>query len=354
MVGTSLATKGGIASVINVYIDAGLFQRYPIIYLASHCDGNALRKMLVFFQSLLVFSSALIQRRVGLLHVHTASRASFWRKCFYMLLAAVARVPVVLHLHGAEFAVFYANECGPLKRWLIRFVFEHVDRVVVLSSAWQHWVKETFKRSCIRVVHNPVLVPRTPIPWTSRIKDSVLFLGRLGKRKGVYDLVNAAAQVAKTAEDFQLLLGGDGELDRVQALAKQLGIGDRVKLLGWVQGEEKERHLTSSMIFVLPSYHEGLPMSMLEAMAAGLPIISTQIGGIPEAVTDGVEGFLIEPGEIEALADRINRLLNDPDLAQRMGMAARRKVETTFSTNAIFPRLEELYDEFQFTPLRLA
>jgi len=170
-----------------------------------------------------------------------------------------------------------------------------------------------------------------------------LFLGRLGQRKGSYDLLNAAALIAATRPDLRLMMGGDGELEGVRERAAELGIADKVDLLGWVRGEEKERLLGDAVLYALPSYNEGLPVSVLEAMAAGLPILGTPVGGIPEALTDGVEGFLVEPGDVPALADRLERLLGDPKLARRMGEAARRKVEAAFSADAVVPQVEAMY-----------
>jgi glycosyltransferase involved in cell wall biosynthesis len=105
------------------------------------------------------------------------------------------------------------------------------------------------------------------------------------------------------------------------------------------------------MLYALPSYNEGLPMSVLEAMAAGLPVLATPVGGIPEAVSDGVEGFLVAPGDVAALAARLAQLLQDDGLAQRMGAAARRKVETTFSSQAVLPHVEKMYQELGFAPV---
>jgi glycosyltransferase involved in cell wall biosynthesis len=131
----------------------------------------------------------------------------------------------------------------------------------------------------------------------------------------------------------------------VQARAEVLGVATHVDLLGWVQGEQKTRLLNSCRVYVLPSYFEGLPMSILEAMATGVPVIATAIGGIPEAIDDGVEGYLLAPGDVDGLAERLERLLSDDALAQRMGAAGRAKVERHFSTTAVMPRLEHIYAE---------
>ncbi len=348
MLGTGFNTMGGISSVVNVYRRAGLFDRFPIVYLPTHCDGGAVAKLKIMMFTLLRYWGLLLGGRVGLLHVHVSSRASFWRKCFFLLPTFALGIPSILHLHGSEFAIFYERECGPWRQRMVRYVFDKASRVVVLSAAWKAWMQGMCSNPRVEAIYNPVMVPEVVAAGEGRTAGTVLFLGRLGKRKGSYDLLDAAARVAAAHPELRLLLGGDGELDQIRERSIELGIGDRVELLGWVRGGDKDRHLASAMIYTLPSYNEGLPMSVLEAMAAGLPILSTPIGGIPEAVTDGVEGFLVEAGDVAALADRLDRLLSEPGLAPRMGAAARLKVERGFSAQAVLPQVERLYAELGF------
>ena len=349
MVGTSLSTMGGIAAVVNVYADAGLFRRFPVRYLQSHCDGGALKKLGVMLAAYARYAAMLATGQVGLVHVHVASRASFWRKSVFFLLSFMARVPAVLHLHGGEFAIFYGKECGPLRRRFISWVFNRAAHVVVLSSAWKEWVQSISANPNVDVIRNPVMLPETVASWDSRRGRQVLCLGRLNKGKGSYDLLEAVARLGP-ATPIDLYLGGDGELEKVQARARELGIADRVHVLGWVRSEAKARELAHASVFVLPSYNEGLPMSVLEAMACGLPVVSTPVGGIPEAVSDGVEGFLVAPGDVPALADRLARLANDDALAREMGAAARRKVEASYSAQAVVPRIEQIYIDLGFRP----
>jgi len=345
MLGTDLATKGGIASVVQVYRDGGMFARYPITYLATHCDGGALAKLRKMCQAYLQFLPQLLGGRIALLHIHVASRASFWRKSVFFWLARLFRVPTILHLHGAEFAVFYGQESGPLRRWLIRAVFNQSSRIVVLSQSWKAWVQSLGTRAPVTAIYNPVILPAQTASWSARDPGRVLFLGRLGERKGSYDLLEALARLAPLHAGLRAALGGDGEVEQTAARAAELGIADRVQLLGWVRAEQKEAQLEQAGIYALPSYNEGLPMSVLEAMAAGMPVLATPVGGIPEAVTDGVEGLLVPPGDVAALAQGLGRLLADPALAQRMGTAARHKVEACFSSAAVLPQVERLYQE---------
>jgi glycosyltransferase involved in cell wall biosynthesis len=347
MIGTSLTTMGGIAAVVQVYAAAGLFERFPVTYVASHCDGGALAKLRAMLTGYLRFLGLLGTGQVGLVHIHVASRASFWRKSGFFLLAFLFGKPAVLHLHGGEFRIFYERECGPLRQRFIGFVFARAAHVIVLSRPWQAWVRAMSGNAHVDVICNPVLVPATVPAWDGRREGAVLCLGRMNRGKGSYDLLQAVADLRARAT-VELRLGGDGEAEQVRARARELGIGEQVHVLGWVRAEAKARELAEASVFVLPSYNEGLPMSVLEAMAAGLPIVSTPVGGIPEAVSDGVEGFLVQPGDVHTLAERLALLAADPALARRMGAAARRKVESTYSTAAVVPRLEQIYQTWGF------
>jgi glycosyltransferase involved in cell wall biosynthesis len=349
MLGTGMDTMGGIASGVRVYEQAGLLRRFGVRYLATHCDGSRWRKLRAMLAAYAAFVGMLLRGQVGLVHVHLASRASFWRKSGFFLLAFAARVPAILHLHGAEFSIFYEQECGPWRKRLVRFIFDRSARVVVLSEAWRRWVQGISRNAHVEAIYNPVLLPAAS-PWEGRRRGAVLSLGRLGRRKGSYDLLQAAAQVAPLVAGLELRLGGDGELDAVRERAGQLGIAGQLNLLGWVGADGRQQQLALASLYALPSYNEGLPMSVLEAMAAGLPVLATPVGGIPEAVADGVEGFLVAPGDVDALAARLAQLLGDDALARRMGEAARRKVETTFCSDAVLPRVERLYRELGFMP----
>lgn len=348
MLGTSLATQGGVASVVKVYRDDGLFDRYPVAYLATHRDGGARLKLMAVVQALFAFIGLLLRARVGLVHIHVASRASYWRKLTFVALARLFRVPVILHLHGAEFSMFYEQESGPAKRALIRWGFNSAARVVVLSSAWKAWVESIGVRAPVRAIHNPVVLPPASA-WEQRQPGNVLFLGRLGQRKGCFDMIEAAALLDQ--QKFQLLLGGDGEVEEVRRRADKLGIGAAVQLLGWVDAASRQVLLGQAWLYCLPSYNEGLPMSLLEAMAAGLPVITTPVGGIPDAVTDGVEGFLVQAGDVDAIRSRMAQMLDNRELAQQMGAAARRKVEQHFSSTVILPQVESLYRELGVLPV---
>ena len=351
MIGTSYDSKGGIASVVNTYRAAGMFDRWGVVYLPTHCDKGNLHKFLIVIKGYAKFMGLLARGQVGLLHAHVASRSSFLRKSMFILLAVAARRPVIFHLHGAEFMQYYHEECGAVRKCFVRFVLDHCAVIIGLSRSWQaNLVKITSNRNVI-CIPNPVSFQNRSALQLPREPVTLLFLGRLEKRKGIYQLLEAIAKLSPSFPKIRLLAGGDGDLKNVAEHAGQLGIQDRITLLGWVQGSQKEDLLARATLFVLPSYNEGLPMGVLEAMAAGLPVISTTVGGIPDAVEDGVEGLLISPGNVDALCAAIKKLFLSSQLRQQMGEAAVRKVRDQFAPNRVVPKIEALYGKLGATPI---
>lgn len=344
--------KGGISSVIDAYRAAGLFSRWPLHYLGTIASGSHAYKIRVALGALISFVRLLLSGRVALVHAQTASRASFWRKSMFMLLARAAGKPVILHLHGAEFEHFYRDECGPMRKAFVRYVLNGVDRVVVLSSQWRDAIERIAPKAQVETIVNPVPIPLYVPDPAERDPNVLLFLGRFGKRKGIFDLLQALALVRARFPHVRLRCGGDGDIAGVLERARELDLGKNIEMLGWVSGAAKERELERAAIYVLPSYAEGLPMGVLEAMAAGVPTITTDVGGIPDAIEDGVHGYLLRPGDIGALAERIVRLLEDAALRARLGTAARVKAQEVFGTERVISRVEDLYRSFGVPPRR--
>jgi glycosyltransferase involved in cell wall biosynthesis len=351
MIGTSYDSKGGIASVVNAYRAAGLFDRWGIVYLPTHCDKDNLHKFLVVIKSYAVFTGLLARGQVGLLHAHVASRSSFLRKSMFILIAAAARRPVIFHLHGGEFMQYYHEECGALSKWFLRFILDHCAVIIGLSTSWRESLTGITNNRNVVCIPNTVSFQNQDTLQSPREPTTLLFLGRLERAKGIYELLEAIAKLSASFPKIRLLVGGDGNMKNVEAHAKKLGVQDRITLLGWVQGSQKEDLLARATLFVLPSYNEGLPMGVLEAMAVGLPVVSTPVGGIPHAVEDGVEGFLISPGNVDALCAAIEKLLLSSLLRQQMGEAAARKVRNQFAPNKVVPKIEALYFELGATPI---
>jgi glycosyltransferase involved in cell wall biosynthesis len=348
MLGTAPETRGGIASVVKAYQAHGLFERWPIVYVPTHCDGSRARKLERAVSAFFSLTRHLLGRRVPVLHVHAASRASFWRKSVFMLLGVAARCPIVFHLHGGGFSRFYEQECSPLQRRVVRFFLDRAVRVVVLSGQWAEWMATATSNPNIVCIANPV--PR-PSKVRAERRNMVLFLGRLERAKGIYDLIEAFAAVRARVPDAELVCAGDGDLDAVARRAGELGMREAVHLTGWIGDVKKAELLASAAVFVLPSYAEGSPISLLEAMAAGVPPVASAVGGIPDLIAEGANGFLVQPGDRQTLATRLSALLLDPSLRERLGAAAADTVRERFDIDRVMTQLEQMYAAIGLVPL---
>ena len=176
MIGTSFETRGGIAAVLQTYRGAGLFDRWPMDFVATHRDGTRLEKLSRAIGAFFTFLTLLCRYPRAVLHVHSASRASFWRKSVFMAVAMAARWPVIFHLHGGGFATFYDAECGPVRRAIVRFFLERASCIVVVSERWCAWMHRATRNPRVVSIANPVALPATgSVP---REPGLVAFAGR--------------------------------------------------------------------------------------------------------------------------------------------------------------------------------
>jgi glycosyltransferase involved in cell wall biosynthesis len=346
MVGTHQTTAGGISTVVRGYEAGGLFDRVDSRYIATHRDGSSLRKLSLALGAYSRVAGSLIAGRAPLIHVHLSSRASFWRKSVICLQALLMRRPYLIHMHGSEFMKFYEEESGRFTRRLIAFILRHAAVVLALSEQWRENLLRIAPDANVEVLPNAVPLPDLRERHENPQSPSVLFLGRLGQRKGTFDLVKAFAVAANRYPQARLICAGDGQIDEIRALAAHLGIAERVTCPGWLSPEQGAEALRAATIFILPSYAEGLPMALLEAMSWGLPVITSPVGGIPQAIRDEENGLLVVPGNVEGLADALCRLLGTPADRSRLGSAARATVEASFSLDACIERLLAIYRRF--------
>jgi len=288
-------------------------------------------------------------RREGaeIVHIHTIQYFGFWRDAVHAVLARRLGRPVILHMHGASFDR-WAAEMGRVRRAVLRHVLEAASAVIVLSERWRETLRPYGPRARWCVVPNGVRLPRR-LPSRGAAEPVFLFLGDWTARKGVLDLVAVVERAAAGGFRGRVHLAGfekePGQREALDRRIAESGCGARIRVLGTLGAEAKEAALAAADVLVLPSYAEGLPMAVLEAMAWGMPVIATRVGAIPEAVADGVEGYLIEPGDLGALADRMSRLASDAAMRARMGAAARERAEREFSLEAGVERLMQLYED---------
>lgn len=341
MVGTDPAGRGGIASVVNVLAGAGLFARARVCYVASHGAGGAPAKLWCLACASVRLLRLCLRRPAPIVHAHAASRASFWRKSWLLWLARCCGCPTVFHLHGGGFEQF-AMESPAWQRWWIRHTLTRSSRVLALSEHWRGFLGRLAPQAKVEVLVNAVSVPELPAT-VETVPGAILFLGRIEEAKGVFDLLEALALLAPAYPEACLLVGGEGEGAALLERARQLGLADRVELLGWLDPAARGVWLARAQVFCLPSHDEGLPMSMLEAMAAGRAVLVSAVGGIPDVIVSGGNGWLVPPRQPSALASALARLLGDAALCQALGNAARRTVAAHFGAERMADALAGLY-----------
>jgi glycosyltransferase involved in cell wall biosynthesis len=331
MLGPSLKEKGGMGSVATLILKA----TPPEIEIKhfSTWDGEAsqvskLNMLLVFIRAISVLTWELLNDRVDVVHLHVAERGSVWRKSILAAIAMIFRKPVFMHTHGCEFHLFF-EKLSPILKSAVCWIFQRCTYVIVLSDSW----KDFYLKHC-RLKEDKVIVMPNPIEFPVEIPERLesedfnfVFLGKIDRRKGVFDLLNAFAQLdEKLKRKASITIAGTGDLKGALELAEYLKIDKRVHFKGWIDSTQRDRLLARANAFLLPSYNEGLPMALLEAMSWGLPAIATPVGGIGEIIIDRQSGLLVEPGNVKQIAKAMQSLLEEESLRMRLGNTARTRV----------------------------
>lgn len=324
MFGPCLSEKGGMGTV-QKHIVRSVTQDIKIKHIATWTGSR--NTTLIFLKGLLIFLYKLLRNQVDLIHIHVSERGSFLRKSIIAIMAFIFSKPVIMHTHGCEFHVFH-DSLSPFLKYLLNKVLQNCACVIVLSESW----KEVYEEKCglspskVLVRYNPVVTPENIPSKVNSDKIVFLILGKVNERKGVFDLLHALAELPpQRKENVELIIAGSGEVDKAIALTKQLDIESLVRFTGWVNYKVRDELLAEADVFVLPSYNEGLPMALLEAMAWKIPVITTPVGGIPEVIEHDQTGLLVEPGDIKAISNSMLSLIEDESLRDKFGKAAYEK-----------------------------
>lgn len=342
-VGPALNVRGGISAVERL-IAGELANRFAMQHVPTMEDGPLLRKLLVFGRAI----SALRERCTGtdtlLVHIHFASYGSTLRKLVMARIASGAGHVVILHAHGGGFSDFLARMPRVMQRW-IRHALQAADQLLVLSSQWQRFYIDEcgVAPEKVTILRNPVRIPASIPARAGRETVRLLYLGRMSESKGTFDVLRALQGLpSELLSRLRLTLAGDGAVAAIKAAASQFN--DAVTVHDWVDEATRNALLAEADMFVLPSYQEGIPMSVLEAMAWGLPVITTPVGGIPDVVSHDQEGLLVQPGDIAGLGAAIAALLTDEPRRLAMGARGRTRAKA-FDLRDYGSRLADIYDQ---------
>jgi glycosyltransferase involved in cell wall biosynthesis len=328
MLGPALEQMGGMATVESLIV-AHAPTELQVTHISTHDYGSAVFKINLFLSASLKTLWILSTQKVDVVHILLSQRGSAWRKAILTLIARAYGKPVILHAQSSEFHVFF-DGLSRSKQEVIRWVYQKCAHFIALSESWKKYYMSRLSLDDFQVVvlPNPVQLPsHVPVRPTSN-PVHFLFLGRIGQRKGAFDLVEAfGALSSQQKAQAHLTIAGDGEVEKARSQVQTLGLAETVTILDWLYPEQRDAYLAKSDVFVLPTYNEGLPLALLEAMGWGLPSITTPVGGIPELVTSGKDGILIEPGNVEQLSQAIASLIENEQLRISIGANARARVE---------------------------
>ncbi len=283
--------------------------------------------------------------KLGLIHANLSVRGSSVRKCIIGVFAAMTGVKLVVHLHSGRFFEFYRGLPFPA-RLALRLLFASAAHVIVLGRVWEEQVVTVLgvPRTKITLLYSGV---RMPVRLAAReAADGVchiVMLGRLGPPKGVPELLEALADDRLRGRRWRATLAGDGDIEGALSSAARLGIGERVQCPGWLDAEAVSVLLQGADILVLPSHSENLPVSVIEALAHRVAVVTTPVGATPELVTDGVSAILIPPRDPGALSAALIRLIDDPHERARIAENGHEVFTSRLDVAVMAPRLASLY-----------
>jgi len=354
MLGPHRAAVSGVSTHLNLLMDSALGDEYDIVHFQVGSEGRdegAIGKVLRLLVSPFFLAASIIFRHVSIVHINTSlNRKAYWRDLVYLFVSKALGARVVYQVHGGELPrKFFANR--PALTSFLRRTLRIPDLVVVLAQIELNAYKEFIPGQQVVALPNGIdCRPFSAVP-TVRSDPThplqIVYVGRIAREKGLYETLQGLRLAHELGVDARLVIGGSGvEEPRLRRYAQALGIANRVVFVGPVFGNDKVKLLSGADVMVLPSYSEGLPYALLESMAAGVPVIATPVGAIPDVVSHDIHGFLVPPRDGKAIAEAIAILAGDREKLSWMSRACRRRVRAAFS-------IERLAQEFAYHYARL-
>lgn len=367
VVGTVLKTYGGHARFLEDLLNSELPYKFVLFDpqrppkdkskssrpgYQELCDAGIWRTFLgvvITIYHILIFPFILLKERPALVHFAGGGFWRFWEYKIYIQMCRLFGIRTMYHWL-ANFDDFYELS-SPRSRSMIKRSIDQVDRHIVISQLDKDCMDSLVAGSKVYFLPGGVSASfiaqfSDPNSIVKPDEIQILFIGgRDPVRKGIFDIFKACSIVIGKYHNIRLVLTGGGNVENAIKQSASPEVMDHIAFLSYVSESQKIELYKSAAMLLLPSCQEGLPYVILEAMAAGLPVISTPVGGIPDVVVENVNGFLIQPGDYAALAQRILLLCGDRALREKMGKMNREKILTQYSEQAIFEKLGRIYEE---------
>ena len=332
---------GGISAVVSYWSSCFENLQYYPIYKAG---GRPVKAWWFITSYIRLFFRMLTDRNIRIVHQHTAADGSFRRNAQIARLCRFMGRKVILHIHASRFKDFY-DEASQEDKCRIMKTLRSADRLIVLSNSWKEWFASIgIDPDKMTVLHN--ITPEPAHIAEAKVKDGkthFLFMGEIGQRKGVFDILRALSQHKEEAEGrLELRIGGNKNEEKLLKTIRDNALEGIVSFEGWVSGEKKLRLLNWADVYILPSFNEGLPISILEAMSYGCPVISTPVGGIPEVVTEN--GTLVTPGDAGEIWKAMKKYVDNRSAIETEGNISLKNV-AGYLPEHVMNHLKEIYLE---------
>lgn len=348
LLGPSREAISGVTTHLNALFGSRLAARFDLVHFQVGSEGRReglLRRAARLAASPFALAAAILRHEAELIHINTSLNAkAYWRDLAYLLVAKLFGARVLYQVHGGSLTRFGAANrlLGALVRWTVRWP----DAVVVLSRA-EH---QAFRDVATSVETVPNGIDCEPYQRYNRPAPDagaplrLIYVGRLAPGKGLIETIEALRLVRKRGIAARLVLAGSGpEEPRLRQYVREAGLAREVSFVGPAHGEHKTRLLSQADVLALPSYSEGLPYALLEAMAAGVVPIVTRVGAMPDVLVEGEHGLFVEARDAEAIAGAIARLAADRVLLARMSAACRKRIAAAYSIERVAKDFSQLY-----------
>jgi len=345
---------GGIVTACRELAASSFPRRYDLTLIdttqSSQSLPGILRRLWGAIPRTGRFIASLLQDRPDCVLLFAAPGSSLVEKGAMASLSRFLHVPALMFPRGAMLIQQY--EQSPLSRIWIKWAFLGASKVLCQGGAWQRFAEGLgFTRRNAPLVPNwtaterMLAIGRQRCPRQGQSPFRLLFVGWLERWKGVFDLLEACARLAPMYS-FVLTFAGNGDAyGEAREYAAAGGMADRVRFLGWTEGEALEDLYRESDVFVLPSWTEGLPNAMIEAMASGLAVVVSAVGTIPDVVTDGHDALVVPPKDVDALAGALRRVMDDPGLLDTLARNGHRLATEEFAVEPAVERLARVIDD---------
>ena len=363
ILGPAFPSIGGIATHVENLFHSSLKDAYSLIFIRTmsrkhgHPDyiiEKVWTKIFRILNDLSVLNRILLTRRPDLVHINSSlNTGAFWRDALYMLSCKLFRRKILLQLHGGhlnDFISCHPRVLVPLIRWILHMPV----KVAVLSKLQKEPFTELYLNSHLSVIPN--MIRHTEYRLKGNFRDEfgffpdkvivVFMASHLTKEKGVMEFLHAAASLIRHNGSVHFAVVGGGEEESImRRFCRDNHMENRLTFVGFINRKQVVKILNASDIFVLSSYSEGFPMVILEAMAAGLPIVATKVGAIPEIIEDGINGFLVRIKDADELCQKIAVLAANKHLRLNMGNENIARVAARYSIESVAQIFDKTYRE---------